>query len=142
MAPGRPGVVRPGRRAVWVARPPVRGGPVPAGDGPPGTGPRARGAVRPGERSAGGAPAGAGVGPRVAPVSLPFMRMSKLFARTLKEAPAEADVASHRLMLRAAYMRRVMAGIYTMLPLGWRVLRKIEAIIREEMDASGAQEIR
>ena len=70
------------------------------------------------------------------------MRMSKLFARTLKEAPAEADVASHQLMLRAAYIRRVMAGIYTMLPLGWRMLRKIEAIIREEMDATGAQEIR
>ncbi|MDP9340753.1 MAG: proline--tRNA ligase [Actinomycetota bacterium] len=70
------------------------------------------------------------------------MRMSKLFARTLKDAPAEADVASHQLMLRAAYIRKVMAGIYTMLPLGWRMLRKIEAIIREEMDASGAQEIR
>jgi prolyl-tRNA synthetase len=70
------------------------------------------------------------------------MRMSKLFARTLKEAPAEADVASHRLMLRAAYMRRVMSGIYTMLPLGWRMLRKIEAIIRQEMDAAGGQEIR
>jgi prolyl-tRNA synthetase len=70
------------------------------------------------------------------------MRMSKLFARTLKEAPAEAEVASHQLMLRAAYMRKVMAGIYTMLPLGWRVLRNIEAIIREEMDAAGGQEIR
>ena len=70
------------------------------------------------------------------------MRMSKLFARTLKEAPAEAEVASHQLLLRAAYIRKVVAGIYTMLPLGWRMLRKIEAIIREEMDAAGAQEIR
>jgi prolyl-tRNA synthetase len=68
--------------------------------------------------------------------------MSKLFARTLKEAPAEAEVASHQLLLRAAYIRKVVAGIYTMLPLGWRMLRKIEAIIREEMDAAGAQEIR
>jgi prolyl-tRNA synthetase len=70
------------------------------------------------------------------------MRLSRLFARTLKEAPAEAEVASHRLLLRAAFIRKVMAGVYTMLPLGWRVLRKIEAIIREEMDASGGQEIR
>ena len=70
------------------------------------------------------------------------MRMSRLFAPTLREAPAEAEVASHQLLLRAAYMRKVMAGFYTLLPLGWRTLRKIEAIIREEMDASGAQEIR
>ena len=70
------------------------------------------------------------------------MRMSRLFARTLKEAPAEAEVASHRLLLRAAYIRKVMAGIYVFTPLGWRTLRKIEAINREEMDLSGAQEIR
>ena len=70
------------------------------------------------------------------------MRMSRLFAPTLREAPAEAEVPSHQLLLRAAYMRKVMAGFYTLLPLGWRTLRKIEAIIREEMDASGAQEIR
>jgi len=70
------------------------------------------------------------------------MRFSKLFARTLREAPADADVASHVLLLRAAYIRKVAAGIYTMLPLGWRQLRKIEAIVREEMNASGAQEIR
>jgi prolyl-tRNA synthetase len=68
--------------------------------------------------------------------------MSALFARTLREAPAEADVASHRLLLRAAYIRKVVAGVYTLLPLGLRTLRKIEAIVREEMDASEAQEIR
>jgi prolyl-tRNA synthetase len=70
------------------------------------------------------------------------MRLSKLFARTLREAPAEAEVASHVLLIRAAFIRKVASGIYTMLPLGWRSLRKIEAIIREEMDAAGAQEIR
>jgi prolyl-tRNA synthetase len=70
------------------------------------------------------------------------MRMSKLFARTLREAPAEAEVASHRLLLRAAYIRKVMAGVYTWIPLGWRTLHRIERVIREEMDASGAQEIR
>jgi prolyl-tRNA synthetase len=70
------------------------------------------------------------------------MRMSFLFAPTLREAPAEADVASHKLLLRGAYIRKVMAGVYNLLPLGWRTIRKIEAIIREEMDASGAQEMR
>ena len=70
------------------------------------------------------------------------MRMSKLFARTLREAPAEADVASHKLLIRAAYIRKLMAGVYTWLPLGWRTIRKAERIIREEMDAAGGQEIR
>jgi prolyl-tRNA synthetase len=70
------------------------------------------------------------------------MRMSKLFARTLREAPTEAEIPSHRLLLRAAFIRKVMAGAYTWLPLGWRTLRKVEQIVREEMDASGAQEIR
>jgi prolyl-tRNA synthetase len=70
------------------------------------------------------------------------MRASRLFVRTLREAPAEAEVASHRLLLRAGYIRKVMAGFYTLLPLGWRTLQRIERIIREEMDASGAQEIR
>jgi prolyl-tRNA synthetase len=70
------------------------------------------------------------------------MRMSKLFARTLREAPAEAEIASHQLLLRAAYIRKVMAGAYTWLPLGWRTLRKVEQIVREEMNASEAQEIR
>src|SRR5947209_14516968 len=75
-------------------------------------------------------------------VSSLAMRMSRLFVRTLREAPAEAEVASHRLLLRAGYIRKLMAGVYTWLPLGFRTLRKIEAIIREEMDATGAQAIR
>src|SRR5437667_12803437 len=70
------------------------------------------------------------------------MRMSKLFVRTLREAPAEAEVASHKLLLRAGYIRKLMAGVYTWLPLGFRTLRKIEAIVRQEMDATEAQEIR
>lgn len=70
------------------------------------------------------------------------MRMSKLFARTLREAPAEAEVTSHKLLIRAAYIRKLAAGIYSWLPLGWRSLRKLEQIIREEMDAAGGQEIR
>ncbi|HYT30321.1 MAG TPA: proline--tRNA ligase [Actinomycetota bacterium] len=70
------------------------------------------------------------------------MRASKLFARTLREAPAEAEAPSHRLLIRGAYIRKVMAGVYTTLPLGVRTMRKIESIIRDEMDASGAQEIR
>jgi prolyl-tRNA synthetase len=70
------------------------------------------------------------------------MRMSHLFARTLREDPADAEIASHRLLLRGAYVRKLMAGVYTTLPLGVRTMRKIETIVREEMDASGAQEIR
>jgi prolyl-tRNA synthetase len=70
------------------------------------------------------------------------MRATRLFARTLRDAPAEAEAASHQLLLRAAFIRKVMAGVYTTLPLGVRTMRKIEAIVREEMDGSGAQEIR
>ena len=70
------------------------------------------------------------------------MRLSHLFAPTLREDPAEAEVASHRLLLRAGFVRQVAAGIYTTLPLGLRAMRKIERVVREEMDASGAQEIR
>jgi prolyl-tRNA synthetase len=70
------------------------------------------------------------------------MRLSQLFAPTLREDPAEAEVPSHRLLLRAGFIRQVAAGIYTMLPLGLRSIRKIEAIVREEMDRSGAQELR
>ena len=70
------------------------------------------------------------------------MRVSKLFARTLREDPAEAEVASHRLLLRAAFIRKVAAGIYTSMPLGLRTMNKIEGIVREEMNASGAQELR
>ncbi|TKV60974.1 proline--tRNA ligase [Nakamurella flava] len=68
-------------------------------------------------------------------------RMSTLFLRTLREDPADAEVPSHRLLVRAGYIRRAGPGIYTWLPLGWRVLRNVERIIREEMDAIGAQEV-
>ncbi len=70
-----------------------------------------------------------------------FMRMSALYAPTLKEEPVEAEIASHRLLLRAGMIRRLAAGIYTYLPLGYRVIRKIEQIVREEMDGIGSQEI-
>jgi prolyl-tRNA synthetase len=70
------------------------------------------------------------------------MRLSRLFAPTLREDPAEAEIASHRLLLRAAFIRQVAAGVYTFLPLGLRTVRKIERVVREEMDTSGAQEIR
>jgi len=69
------------------------------------------------------------------------MRMSVLFLRTLREDPADAEVDSHRLLLRAGYIRRVSAGIYSWLPLGLRVLHKASEIIREEMDRAGAQEV-
>lgn len=69
------------------------------------------------------------------------LRLSKLFLRTLREDPVDADVDSHKLLLRAGYIRRAAPGIYTWLPLGLRVLRKVEAIVREEMDAIGAQEV-
>ncbi|MFL6099601.1 MAG: proline--tRNA ligase [Actinomycetales bacterium] len=67
--------------------------------------------------------------------------MSTLFLRTLREDPADAEVPSHRLLVRAGYVRRVAPGIYTWLPLGLRVLRRVEQIVREEMDAAGAQEL-
>ncbi len=70
------------------------------------------------------------------------MRASRLFAPTLREDPAEAEIPSHKLLLRAAFVRQVMAGVYTTLPLGLRTMNKIAAIVREEMDATGAQEIR
>jgi prolyl-tRNA synthetase len=70
------------------------------------------------------------------------MRLSKLFAPTLREDPAEAEVPSHRLLLRAGFIRQVAAGVYAFLPLGLRTIRKIEAVVRAEMDASGAQEFR
>jgi prolyl-tRNA synthetase len=68
-------------------------------------------------------------------------RMSSLFLRTLREDPADAEVPSHRLLVRAGYIRRVAPGGYAWLPLGLRVLRRIERVVREEMDAMGAQEI-
>src|SRR5512132_1362172 len=69
------------------------------------------------------------------------MRVSQFFISTLKEAPAEAEVVSHKLMLRAGLIRRLSSGIYTWMPLGLRVLRKVEAIVREEMNRSGAIEL-
>ena len=70
------------------------------------------------------------------------MRMSRLFLRTLRDDPADAEVPSHKLLVRAGYVRRVAPGIYSWLPLGLKVLAKIEEIVREEMDAIGAQEVR
>ena len=69
------------------------------------------------------------------------MRLTELYAPTLKEDPADAEIASHRLLVRAGMIRKVASGVYTYLPLGMRVLAKIEAIVREEMNATGAQEI-
>ena len=69
------------------------------------------------------------------------MRMSSLFLRTLRDDPVDAEVDSHKLLVRAGYIRRAAPGIYTWLPLGLRVLAKVENIVREEMAAAGAQEI-
>ena len=69
------------------------------------------------------------------------MRTTNLYAPTLRQTPAEAEVVSHQLMMRAGMIRKAAGGVYTYLPLAWRVLRKIEQIIREEMDAAGGQEI-
>ncbi len=70
-----------------------------------------------------------------------MLRMSTLFLRTLREDPADAEVPSHRLLVRAGYVRRIAPGIYSWLPLGLKVLRNVEAVIREQMDAMGAQEV-
>ena len=69
------------------------------------------------------------------------MRFSKLFGKTLRQAPAEAESVSHQLLLRAGMIAQEAAGIYSYLPLGWRVLKKIENVIREEMDKAGGQEL-
>ena len=69
------------------------------------------------------------------------MKLSTYFLPTLKETPSEATVASHRLMLRAGMISQSTAGIYSWLPLGLRVLRKVEQIVREEQDRMGAQEV-
>jgi prolyl-tRNA synthetase len=69
------------------------------------------------------------------------MRWSKTFITTLKEAPESAESLSHKLMLRTNMVRMLVGGVYSYLPLGWRVLTKIEAIVREEMDGVGAQEL-
>jgi len=69
------------------------------------------------------------------------MRFSRLFGKTLKEIPSEADTLSHQLLIRTGMIHQLAAGVYSYLPLGWRVLRKIEQIIREEMDRAGGQEL-
>src|SRR5271155_4286503 len=69
------------------------------------------------------------------------MRLSQFFLPTLRENPSEAKIVSHRLMLRAGMIRQATAGIYSWLPLGFRVLKKIEQIVREEQDRAGAQEM-
>src|SRR5437763_15976108 len=68
------------------------------------------------------------------------MRLSHLFGKTLRQPPAEADTPNHQLMLRAGLVQQLPAGIYSYLPVGWRVMRKIEQIIREEMDRAGGQQ--
>jgi prolyl-tRNA synthetase len=73
--------------------------------------------------------------------SIPVLRMSTLFLRTLRDDPADAEVPSHKLLVRAGYVRRVAPGIYSWLPLGMAVLRNVEKIVRDEMDAIGAQEV-
>ena len=69
------------------------------------------------------------------------MRLSRFHLATIKEVPADAEIASHKLMLRAGMMRKLAAGIYTWSPLGLRVLRKVEAVVREEMNRAGAIEL-
>lgn len=69
------------------------------------------------------------------------MKVSKMYAPTLREVPSEAEIPSHQLLLRAGFMRKSTNGMYTYLPLAWRVIKKIENIIREEMDHAGCQEI-
>ena len=69
------------------------------------------------------------------------MRISQFFVSTLKEAPAEAELISHQLMLRAGFIRRLGSGLYSWMPMGLRVLRKVEAVVREEMDRSGGIEV-
>ncbi len=69
------------------------------------------------------------------------MRTSQFLIATLRETPADAEIISHQLMLRAGLIRQVAAGVYNWLPLGHRVLRKVETVVREEMNRSGAQEV-
>jgi len=69
------------------------------------------------------------------------MRLSQFHLATVKEVPADAEIASHRLMLRTGMIRKLASGLYTWSPLGLRVLRKVEAVVREEMDRAGAVEL-
>ncbi|GAG12621.1 unnamed protein product, partial [marine sediment metagenome] len=70
-----------------------------------------------------------------------MMRLSRLFGKTQREIPAEADTTSHQLLIRAGMISQVAAGVYSYLPLAWRVLKKIENIIRDEMNKAGGQEL-
>ena len=72
---------------------------------------------------------------------LAVLRMSTLFLRTLRDDPADAEIASHRLLVRAGYIRRAAPGGFSWLPLGWEVYRNVERIVREEMNAAGFQEV-
>ncbi|MEI3255013.1 MAG: hypothetical protein V8R83_06875 [Candidatus Gastranaerophilaceae bacterium] len=67
------------------------------------------------------------------------MKMSRLFVQTLREFPSDAEVISHKLLVRAGYIRKLAQGVYNYMPLMWRVLKKVENIVREEMDAAGAR---
>lgn len=69
------------------------------------------------------------------------MKMSKLFVQTLREFPSDAEVVSHKFLIKAGYIRKLTSGVYNYLPLMWRVLKKVENIVREEMDSAGAQEL-
>lgn len=69
------------------------------------------------------------------------MRMNKFYMPTLREDPQDAEIASHKLLLRAGMIRKTAAGLYSYLPLGYRIVRKVENIVREEMDNYGSQEI-
>jgi prolyl-tRNA synthetase len=71
----------------------------------------------------------------------PLMKASQFFISTLKEAPADAEVVSHQLMMRAGMIKKLGAGIYSYMPMGLRVMRKVEAIVREEMNRAGAVEL-
>ncbi len=70
-----------------------------------------------------------------------IQRMSTLFVRTLREDPADAEVPSHKLLVRAGYVRRIAPGIFSWLPLGYQVFRNVEAIVREEMNQAGFQAV-
>ena len=69
-----------------------------------------------------------------------IVRASQLFLPTLRDDPADAEAVSHKLLMRGGFIRQVSAGLWTFMPLGWRVHRKVEQIVREEMDAIGGQE--
>src|SRR5574343_1755430 len=77
---------------------------------------------------------------RIALCPPPPMKASQFFISTLKEAPADAEIVSHKLMMRAGLIKKLGAGIYNYMPMGLRVIRKVEAIVREEMNRAGAGE--